>query len=120
MKHMGILFIFAAQLMVSYSAMAENKRMSNIQVIALYQIEDESDAGFDFFSSKKLHKCGGKESNRFRSYSDNENINERKFSLIESALNHHHRITVVTMGCEGRTMLVGAIGIAHSIQRKQP
>ena len=112
--------IFALQLVISNLAMADNKRMNSIQVIALYQIEDESDAGFDFFSSKKLHKCGGKESNRFRSYSDNENINDRKFSLIKSALNFHHRVTVVTMGCEGRTMLVGAIGIANSLQRKKP
>lgn len=118
MKHLGILIIFALQLMTSYSAMADNKRINNIQVIALYQIEDESDAGFDFFSSKKLHKCGGKESNRFRSYSDNDNINERKFSLIESALNHHHRVTVVTMGCEGRTMLIGTVGIAHNPQNR--
>jgi len=118
MKHLGILIIFSLQLVASNLAIAENKRINNIQVIALYQIEDESDAGFDFFSSKKLHKCGGKESNRFRSYSDNENINERKFSLIKSALNYHHRVTVVTMGCEGRTMLVGTIGAARNPIKK--
>lgn len=92
-------------------AQAKSKMLPPINVIAIYQLEDEEDASFDFFSSKKMHKCGGKASNRFRSYSDNDNITRRKFDLVISAINFKHTLSLRTLGCEGRAMLVDTIGL---------
>ena len=108
-------FIFIASFFLSLPSHGEaNKKIKdNLKVISIYQIEDESSAGFDFFTSQKTHKCGGKPSNRYRSYSDYQDVNERKFKLVLAALNHQHNLSIELLGCEGRSMLVNYIGISH-------
>jgi hypothetical protein len=102
-------FVFNAQIHAE-----QNKNVKdNLKVISIYQIEDESSAGFDFFTSQKTHKCGGKLSNRYRSYSDHPDVNERKFQLVLAALNYQYNLSLELQGCEGRTMLVNYIGISH-------
>ncbi|CCK74679.1 MAG: hypothetical protein KBT75_16675 [Oleispira antarctica] len=91
----------------------ENNVKNNLLIISLYQIEDDTQAGFDFFTSLKSHKCGGKLSNRYRSYSDNQEVAKRKFQLVLAALNFKHKVSIKSLGCEGRSMLVDYIGISH-------
>lgn len=108
-------FIFITGFFLSLPSHGEaNKTVKdNLKVISIYQIDDESSAGFDFFTSQKTHKCGGKPSNRHRSYSDYQDVNERKFQLVLAALNHQHNLSIELLECEGRTMLVNYIGISH-------
>lgn len=109
-----LVFIFISSLLFISSLAAEqdNRMKDNLKVISIYQIEDEVSAGFDFFTSKKSHKCGGKLSNRYRIYSDHKNVIERKFQLVLAALNHQHKVSIKAYGCEGRAMLVEYIGIS--------
>ncbi len=83
----------------------------SLQVIAVYQTEDERSAPFEFFSSEKLHRCGGTASNRFRSYSRYREVAERKFRLVRDAFEQQATLKVSTAGCEGTAMLVEGIGI---------
>jgi hypothetical protein len=96
------------------NAEQNNKIKDNLKVISIYQIDDRSAPGFDFFTSQKNHKCGGKMSNRYRSYSDYQETNNRKFQLILAALNNQYRLSIKPIGCEGRAMLVDYIGISLS------
>lgn len=88
-----------------------NKTMHALSVVALHQIDDEARAGFDFFSSEYAHECGGKPSNRFRSYSRYDVVAERKFQLVLSALEHGSLLSVEALSCEGNAMRVGRIGV---------
>lgn len=97
---------------VLYADQKENTK-GNLKVISIYQIEDESSAGFDFFTSRKTHKCGGKLSNRYRSYSDYKAVNERKFQLVLAALKNQYNISIKPNDCEGSAMLVDYIGISQ-------
>ena len=107
-------FLFLFGQLCSQSIFAdENKIEHNLTIISLYQLEGDVHAGFDFFTSKKSHKCGGKMSNRYRSYSDHTVVAERKFQLILTALNFNHKVSVKSLGCEGRSMLVDYIGVSH-------
>lgn len=109
-----IAFLFSFSLLVSQQVWAEdNKLKNNLKIISVYQIEDDSNAGFDFFTSLKSHKCGGKLSNRFRSYSDHKEVAERKFKLVLAALNFKYNVSIKSLGCEGRSMLVDYIGISQ-------
>ncbi|MDK2777061.1 MAG: hypothetical protein KYX62_05315 [Pseudomonadota bacterium] len=83
----------------------------SVKVIAVYQTEDERSAPFEFFSSEKLHRCGGKASNRFRAYSRYSEVAERKFQLVRDAFAQQATLRVSTAGCEGTAMLVEGIGI---------
>ena len=105
-------FIFTALTFTPMVNGAESNEKNNLLVISVYQIEDDVKAGFDFFTSQKNHKCGGKPSNRYRSYSDHKETTNRKFQLILAALNHQHKVTIKPLGCEGRAMLVDYIGIS--------
>jgi len=109
-----IVVFLISSLLSSSQVYAEqsNKLTGNLKIISIYQIEDEISAGFDFFTSQKNHKCGGKPSNRYRSYSDHKETTNRKFQLILAALNHQHKVTIKPLGCEGRAMLVDYIGIS--------
>lgn len=91
----------------------DNNAKNNLKIISIYQIEDDISAGFDFFTSQKSHKCGGKLSNRYRSYSDHKVVSERKFQLVLAALNHQYKVSIKSHGCEGRAMLVDYIGISQ-------
>ena len=111
MKYL-IAFTFFSSVMVS-TLQAYAESIKSLKVVSVYQIEDDSDAGFDFFTSKKVHKCGGKLSNRFRSYSDDPQVSERKLSLILNAMNHGYSLTVGVDDCEGKAMRVDYIGISR-------
>lgn len=104
-------FIFTALTFIPMVNGADSNEKNNLLVISVYQIEDDVKAGFDFFTSKKTHKCGGKLSNRYRSYSDHKEVAERKFQLILTALNNQNKVSLKSLGCEGRALLVDYIGI---------
>lgn len=106
---MRILIILG--LLMSSLAFAETKELPPLKVISVYQITDESKAGFDFFTAEAAHACGGKESNRFRSYSRNDAVAERKFQLILSALNNDFLVNLQFLGCEGNALKIGRIGV---------
>ncbi len=107
-------FLFFLLLTLATSLIADDKKIKkDLTIISVYQVGDYSDAGFDFFTSQKTHKCGGKMSNRHRSYSDNRNVADRKFQLVLAALNFQHKVTVKALGCEGNAMLVDYIGISQ-------
>lgn len=105
-------FIFTALTFIPMVNGADSNEKNNLLVISIYQIEDDVKAGFDFFTSKKVHKCGGKLSNRFRSYSDHKIVAQRKFELALAAFNHQHKVSIKSLGCEGRALLVDYIGIS--------
>jgi stage III sporulation protein SpoIIIAA len=91
----------------------EQNIKENLSVISIYQIEDDVKAGFDFFTSRKTHKCGGKLSNRHRSYSDHKEVAQRKFELLLAAINFQHKVSIKSLGCEGRALLVDYVGISR-------
>ncbi|GEM_PF-1710663 len=106
-------FLFVISLVYIHGASAEDKNIKdNLSVISIYQIEDDVRSGFDFFTSKKTHKCGGKLSNRHRSYSDHKEVAQRKFQLLLAALNYQHKVSIKSLGCEGRALLVDYVGIS--------
>jgi hypothetical protein len=109
-----IAFLLLLSPLGSQTLFAETSNINNdLKIISLYQIEDDTHAGFDFFTSKKVHKCGGKLSNRYRSYSDHKDVAARKFQLALAALNYKYKVSIKSLGCEGRSMLVDYIGISH-------
>ena len=108
-------FLISVALTFTQSTTAEESNKKNdLTIISIYQVEDDVKAGFDFFTSKKTHKCGGKLSNRHRSYSDHNEVAQRKFQLILAALNFQHKVSIKSLGCEGRALLVDYIGISAS------
>jgi hypothetical protein len=109
-------YIFISSLLLSSALHAEqgDNIKDNLKVISIYQIDDRSSSGFDFFTSQKTHKCGGKMSNRYRSYSDYKETNNRKFQLVLAALNNQYPLRIKHLSCEGRAMLVDYIGISLS------
>lgn len=109
-----LLYIFITILLFSSTLHAEpvNKVKDKLKVISIYQIDDSSSPGFDFFTSEKTHKCGGKLSNRYRSYSDYKETNNRKFQLVLTALNNQYPLRIKHLSCEGHVMLVDYIGIS--------
>jgi hypothetical protein len=108
-----IAFLFLLSQLGSQFLFAEDSKIkNNLKIISLYQIEDDSSAGFDFFTSQKIHKCGGKLSNRYRSYSDHKDVAARKFQLALAAMNFQHKVSIKSLGCEGRSMLIDYMGIS--------
>lgn len=101
---LGLIFIPA----VSFAQKAD---LELNKIIAVHQVGDESKAGFDFFSADFVHECGGKSSNRFRSYSRYDGVAERKFTLVLAAFSDNLKLSVETLGCEGNAMKVGRIGV---------
>src|SRR5690554_2534071 len=98
-------------MLTSCAVFAETVELPPLKVISVYQITDESKAGFDFFTTEAAHACGGKESNRFRSYSRHDAVAERKFQLVLSALSNDFLINTQSLGCEGNALKVGRIGV---------
>lgn len=86
-------------------------RINHQTVMALYQLDDEEGAGFDFFSSEKLHKCDDEPSGRYRSYSDNADVAARNFKLALLAFEKRGKLSFRALSCEGKAMLVDQIGI---------
>ena len=105
-------FISSSLIFTQVAKAEESDRKSDLTIISVYQVEDDVKAGFDFFTSEKTHKCGGSLSNRHRSYSDHSEVAQRKFQLILAAINYQHKVSIKSLGCEGRALLVDYIGIA--------
>lgn len=108
MKNLALLILLA----FSSLSLAEGFT-TNLEVTFIYQLKDESNAAIEFFTKQKAHKCGGKPSNQYRSYSKDSVVAERKFQLILAAFNENHALNVKPIGCEGDAMLVGTVGISR-------
>lgn len=108
------IFILCSLLVSHAQASTDRHENNNLRVISIYQIEDSVKSGFDFFTSVQTHKCGGKPSNRYRSYSDHKAVADRKFQLVLNALNYNHLISVKHLSCEDRAMLVDYVGISRN------
>lgn len=108
---MKTLMIWLCLSLLSWTSWAATKEVPSLKVIAVHQIDDESKAAFDFFSADYVHDCGGKPSNRFRSYSRNEAVAERKFLLVLAALEQGYQLSTEVQGCEGSAMKVSRIGV---------
>ncbi len=89
---------------------------TNLTVTFIYQLKDETNAAIEFFTQQKVHKCGGKPSHQYRSYSDDKVVSERKFQLILAAFKGNYALNVKPLGCEGDAMLVGAVGISRPLK----
>lgn len=105
------LMLFLLMSGLTAPALADEGVVQSTRIIALHQLDDEAMAGFDFFSAEALHQCGDKPSNRFRSYSRNAQVAERKFQLVLTALSQNMNLGFDMLGCEGNAMTVGRIGI---------
>lgn len=114
MKHLSVFVL----LFVASAVWAEGFT-TNLNVTFVYQLKDEANAAIEFFTQQKVHKCGGKPSNQYRSYSDDKVVAERKFQLILAAFNADHVLNVKPIGCEGDAMLVGAVGISRPFKVKK-
>lgn len=88
-----------------------SERLNGLTVKAVYQLDDDEEAGFEFFTTQKHHKCDDTPSGRFRSYAREANIAERNFLLVMAAFSNKGKLTVRTLDCEGKAMLVDQIGI---------
>ncbi len=104
------IFLFCLSATIS-PLLSAAEPVNNLKVIAVYQMDDEAGAAFEFFTDKPAHKCGGKPSNRFRVYSRHGEVNDRKFRLIVDALAHQYKVSIGTEGCEGKAMKTGFIGV---------
>ncbi|MCH2040832.1 MAG: hypothetical protein MK185_09375 [Saccharospirillaceae bacterium] len=87
------------------------ERINNQRIIAIYQLDDEEGAAFDFFSSEKLHKCDKEPSGRYRSYSSDADVAVRNFELARMAFEQEGRLSFRPLACEGKAMLVDQMGI---------
>lgn len=102
---MLIFLLFSGQL--SYAS----DRLNGLSVKAIYQLDDDEDAGFEFFTRQKHHQCDETPSGRFRSYAREPLIAQRNFELVLSAFQGKGKLTVRTLDCEGKAMLVDQLGI---------
>ncbi len=108
---MNMVFLTLGLILIPTISLAQKVDIELNKIIAVHQIGDESKAGFDFFSADYVHECGGKSSNRFRSYSRYDTVAERKFTLVLAAFSDNLKLSVETLGCEGNAMKVGRIGV---------
>lgn len=88
-----------------------NERVYQQQVIAIYQLDDEDGAGFDFITSQKSHTCDKNPSGRYRSYSREKSVSERNFLFVVKAFEKRGTLSFRHLSCEGKAMLVDQIGI---------
>ena len=88
-----------------------SERVNNQKVVAIYQLDDEDEAGFDFITSSKIHSCDENPSGRFRSYSNEPLVAERNFLLVLKAFDSKAKLSFRVLSCEGKAMLVDQIGI---------
>ena len=70
---------------------------------------DDEEAPFDMRSGNKLHRCGGKQSNIYRIYSENEVVQHMRFKLALEALTSGRSLTLTTETCEGAAMVIKKI-----------
>jgi len=86
-------------------------RLEQQLVTALYQLDDEAGAGFDFFTTQKRHKCAGNLSSRYRSYSRDPDVAQRNFQLVLTALESNKPLSFRVRRCEGKAMLIDQLGL---------
>lgn len=103
--------LFCLLLMINACLCAASQRITGQQVIAIYQLDDEEGAAFEFFTREKIHKCNKEVSGRFRSYSNNATVAERNFQLTLKAFENKGKLSFRSVSCEGKAMLVDQIGI---------
>lgn len=110
------LFLFLLCSFTLPSLMAnEVDRLLPLTVIAVHQLDDEANAGFDFISAERVHQCGGKASGRFRVYSRHHVVGERRFQIAIQALAGKGQLQIRAIGCEGNAMKVDQVGIIRSM-----
>lgn len=88
----------------SYAAVVRDIVVNSVELA-----KDDEEAPFDIRSANKVHKCGGKQSNIFRVYSEYEPVQQRRFMLAMEALTSGRTLTVTTDYCEGAAMVIKKI-----------
>ena len=84
----------------------EAQVIRDVLVNSIESAKDDEEAPFDIRSGNKLHKCGGKQSNIYRVYSDNETVQNMRFQLALQALTSGRGLTLTTETCEGAAMII--------------
>jgi hypothetical protein len=80
------------------------KLVKGVEVSALGQLADDEEAPFEIVANNKVHKCGGKSSNRFLIYSEDPDVAMRRFLLALEAMRNDWVLTLNTEGCEGSAL----------------
>ena len=86
-----------------------SKPVTGVYVSAIGQLEDDEEAPFEIIANNKVHKCGGKPSNRFIVYSEDPIVGHRRFLLALEALRNNWVLTLDTSDCEDNALIVDAI-----------
>ena len=81
----------------------------DVLVNSVESAKDDEEAPFDIRSGNKLHRCGGKQSNIYRVYSENEIVQSMRFKLALEALTSGRSLTLTTETCEGAAMAIKKI-----------
>ena len=81
----------------------------DVLVNSVESAKDDEEAPFDIRSGNKLHRCGGKQSNIYRIYSENEVVQSIRFRLALEALTSGRSLTLTTETCEGAAMVIKKI-----------
>ncbi|MBE0483578.1 MAG: hypothetical protein IBX52_08770 [Bacterioplanes sp.] len=108
---MRILMLLACLMILPNLMANEIDRLLPLTVIAIHQLDDESNASFDFITAERVHQCGGKASGRFRVYSRHSAVAERRFQITLHALNGVGKLQIRAIGCEGNAMKVDQVGM---------
>lgn len=95
------------------SVYADEQVVNGLRVSSLEQQVDDEEAPFDFHSSNKIHKCGGKPSNVYRVYSEYNTVAMRRFQLALEALKNKMTLSLITDGCEGRVLKVKSLRLGR-------
>lgn len=78
----------------------------DVEVASIGQLADDEESPFELIAANKLHKCGGKQSSRFKVYSQDPDVAMRRFLLAMEAMRNGWTLTLKTKGCEGRALRV--------------
>ena len=89
--------------------MSAAKVIRDVQVNSVEVAKDDEEGPFDIRSGNKVHKCGGKQSNIFRVYSEYEAVQDRRFTLALEALTSGRLLTLTSDYCEGAAMVIKKI-----------
>ena len=98
-------FIFLVSIFI-YSQAIQAQVIRDVSVNSVESAKDDEEAPIDIRSGNKLHRCGGKQSNVYRIYSDNEAVQNMRFKLVLEALTSGRSLTLTTDSCEGAVMLI--------------
>ena len=87
--------------------------VTGLIVESVAQVEDDEEAPFDIRASNKRHKCGGKNSNLFRVFSEYEIVSQRRFDMAMTAMLHTKMLSLSTNGCDGKALIVERVRISR-------